>query len=161
MILAMTSLTVGSLMFAEKSRVAGIPAASVCMNCHRFVSSTLDANRLEETAALEEGRSVRPVVSPELQRLYGALALDDRMQSVADQSPTPIAWAKVHDLPDFVYFDHRAHVTADVSCQQCHGPVENMERVRQVEKNIIKKMREFFKREIPDFASYSDESITE
>ena len=35
------------------------------------------------------------------------------------------------------------------------------ERVRQVEKNIIKKMREFFKREIPDFASYSDESVTE
>jgi RNA polymerase sigma-32 factor len=35
------------------------------------------------------------------------------------------------------------------------------ERVRQVEKNIIKKMREFFKREIPDFASYTDESITE
>ena len=35
------------------------------------------------------------------------------------------------------------------------------ERVRQVEKNIIKKMREFFKREIPDFASYSDESVTD
>jgi len=35
------------------------------------------------------------------------------------------------------------------------------ERVRQVEKNIIKKMREYFKREIPDFASYTDENITE
>lgn len=35
------------------------------------------------------------------------------------------------------------------------------ERVRQVEKNIIKKMREYFKREIPDFASYSDESVTD
>jgi RNA polymerase sigma-32 factor len=35
------------------------------------------------------------------------------------------------------------------------------ERVRQVEKNIIKKMREFFKREIPDFASYTEETLSE
>jgi hypothetical protein len=40
---------------------------------------------------------------------------------------------RVHNLPDFVYFDHRAHVTAGVTCQHCHGPIESMERVRQVE----------------------------
>ena len=40
---------------------------------------------------------------------------------------------QVNGDPDFVYFDHRAHVTAAVRCQQCHGPVESMERVRQVE----------------------------
>jgi hypothetical protein len=34
---------------------------------------------------------------------------------------------------DFVYFDHRAHITAQVACQQCHGPIETMERVRQYE----------------------------
>jgi RNA polymerase sigma-32 factor len=34
------------------------------------------------------------------------------------------------------------------------------ERVRQIEKNVIKKMREFFKREIPDFRSYTDGSVT-
>ncbi|MCL4850701.1 MAG: hypothetical protein KJZ78_04885, partial [Bryobacteraceae bacterium] len=44
----------------------------------------------------------------------------------------PIAWTKVHHLPDFVYFDHRPHVNAGVTCQECHGPVETMERVRQV-----------------------------
>jgi hypothetical protein len=32
-----------------------------------------------------------------------------------------------------VYFDHRAHIAATVSCQTCHGPVETMERVRQYE----------------------------
>jgi hypothetical protein len=45
----------------------------------------------------------------------------------------PIQWVKVHNLPDFVYFDHRPHVNAGVACQKCHGPVETMERVRQVE----------------------------
>jgi hypothetical protein len=39
----------------------------------------------------------------------------------------------VHRLPDFVYFDHRAHITAAVRCQHCHGPVETMARVRQHE----------------------------
>jgi hypothetical protein len=39
----------------------------------------------------------------------------------------------VHRLPDFVYFDHRAHITAEVRCQRCHGPVEAMDRVRQFE----------------------------
>jgi len=45
----------------------------------------------------------------------------------------PLAWVQVHKLPDFVYFDHRAHGNAGVECQRCHGPVETMERVRQVE----------------------------
>jgi len=43
----------------------------------------------------------------------------------------PIEWIKVHNLPDFVYFDHSRHVLSDVPCQECHGPVESMERVRQ------------------------------
>ena len=47
--------------------------------------------------------------------------------------PKPIAWKRIHKLPDFVYFDHRAHITASVQCQQCHGPIETMERVRQYE----------------------------
>jgi menaquinone reductase, multiheme cytochrome c subunit len=45
---------------------------------------------------------------------------------------TPIAWLKVHDLPDYVYFDHSAHLTAGVGCIECHGPVHQMEEVRQV-----------------------------
>jgi len=37
----------------------------------------------------------------------------------------------VHNLPDFVYFNHSQHVLSDVACQTCHGPVETMGRVRQ------------------------------
>ena len=43
----------------------------------------------------------------------------------------PIAWVKVHNLPDFVYFNHSQHVTAGVECQTCHGHVERMARVEQ------------------------------
>ena len=39
----------------------------------------------------------------------------------------PIEWVKVHDLPDFVFFNHKAHVSAGFECQECHGPVEEME----------------------------------
>lgn len=39
----------------------------------------------------------------------------------------PIAWVKVHDLPDFVHFTHKRHVAAGIECQTCHGPVETMD----------------------------------
>lgn len=44
----------------------------------------------------------------------------------------PIPWVRVHDLPDFVYFNHSAHVSRGVSCISCHGRVDTMEEVRQV-----------------------------
>jgi hypothetical protein len=118
---------------AERSRHAGIPPANVCMNCHQFVTAPLGAIRAEENLSKQEGRKPRRVVSPELQKLYEALALDGNLQREASKTPTPIAWTKVHNLPDFVYFDHRPHVAAGVACQQCHGPVETMDRVSQVQ----------------------------
>jgi hypothetical protein len=36
----------------------------------------------------------------------------------------PIEWVKVHDLPDFVHFDHSSHVGAGLACQECHGPMQ-------------------------------------
>lgn len=42
-----------------------------------------------------------------------------------------VPWKRVHDLPDYVYFDHSAHVTRGVGCVSCHGRVDTMERVRQ------------------------------
>ncbi|MDB6001013.1 MAG: cytochrome [Rhizobacter sp.] len=38
----------------------------------------------------------------------------------------PIAWARVHRLPDFVYFDHSIHVAKGVACMECHGRVDQM-----------------------------------
>ncbi len=42
-----------------------------------------------------------------------------------------VHWKRVHDLPDYVYFDHSAHVTRGVACVTCHGRIDTMERVRQ------------------------------
>lgn len=41
-------------------------------------------------------------------------------------SGEPIEWNRVHDLPDFVYFDHSAHVNQGVGCSSCHGRVDQM-----------------------------------
>lgn len=38
----------------------------------------------------------------------------------------PIAWNRVTDLPDYVYFDHSIHIAKGVGCQSCHGAVETM-----------------------------------
>ena len=43
----------------------------------------------------------------------------------------PIPWVRVHDLPDFTWFDHRVHVARAIACETCHGPVQSMERIRQ------------------------------
>jgi len=118
---------------AETSRHAGIPAANVCMNCHRFVTAPYAAVRAEDEQAQKENRPPRQVVSPELQKVYDALALNSRLEPDPQRHPRPIVWTKVHNVPDFVYFDHRAHVTVGVTCQQCHGPVETMERMRQTQ----------------------------
>jgi hypothetical protein len=119
---------------AERSRHAGIPAADVCMNCHRLVTAARSSVRAEEKAAEAEGRPPRRVISPELAKLYDALALsDDLQQRDPQRSPRPIEWVRIHQLPDFAFFDHRPHVAAGIDCRSCHGPIDTLERVRQVE----------------------------
>jgi respiratory nitrate reductase gamma subunit len=117
---------------AEHSPHAGIPAASICMNCHRSVTTPIRDVRAEFELAKQEKRPARKIISPELEKLYDALGLDDKLQPDPAKTPTPIRWVRVHNLPAFTHFDHRPHVGAGVECQHCHGPVETMERVRQV-----------------------------
>jgi menaquinone reductase, multiheme cytochrome c subunit len=64
-------------------------------------------------------------------------------QKVKDKSPRlelvrqsyetgePIPWKKIHVMPDYVYFNHRAHITAGVSCVSCHGRIDQMVEVHQ------------------------------
>lgn len=116
---------------ASTSRRAGVPPASVCMNCHTLVTAGRDALFEERTAAVAEGRAPRRIVSEALRPLYDALALDAEGRRDPSRTPTPIRWVRVHDLPDHAVFDHSVHVARGVACQTCHGPVEAMERVRQ------------------------------
>ncbi len=117
---------------AESSRHAGLPAASTCMNCHQFVTAPIAEIRAEDQRALVAERPAEPVVSTELAKLYDALAIDPLTGlPLPSRDPHTIRWEKIHVLPDFVYFDHRAHVTVGIDCAACHGPVDSMLRVRQ------------------------------
>lgn len=44
---------------------------------------------------------------------------------------TPLAWTRVHDLADFVYFNHSIHVAKGVACESCHGRVDQMPLMRK------------------------------
>jgi hypothetical protein len=102
------------------------------MNCHRFITASRSAVRAEELRAEEEAREPGRVVSPELAKLYGALGLGEDLLPDPSLGQQPIEWVRIHKLPDFVAFDHRPHLYAGIACQKCHGPIETMERVRQV-----------------------------
>ena len=47
-------------------------------------------------------------------------------------SGKPLRWQRVHELPDYVYFDHSIHVNKGVGCVSCHGRVDRMALVYQV-----------------------------
>ncbi len=117
----------------EKSPVAGIPAATTCMNCHRFVTGGWDETQIQQQQDQLKNREVQFIISDELAKLYQSVGFDtDQMAYQEEMATGPIEWTRIHRLPDFVYFDHRPHVTAGVACQSCHGPVETMERVAQI-----------------------------
>jgi hypothetical protein len=118
---------------SETSRHAGIPPASVCMACHRFVTAPQKDMLPELLQARKERRVPQLIISPELQKLYDALGLNSKLEPDPNKKPMPIAWVRVHNLPAFTCFDHRAHIHAGLECQRCHGAVETMDRVRQVE----------------------------
>jgi hypothetical protein len=43
------------------------------------------------------------------------------------EKKVPVEWVRVHALPEYVRFNHKRHVAADVGCQECHGDVQSME----------------------------------
>jgi hypothetical protein len=116
---------------ASRSPHAGIPPSSLCLNCHRLVTASSADMRAEQDKARQEGRPPRRIISNDLKKLYDAMGLDDELKPEEGKEPVPIRWVKVHNLPDYTRFDHRAHVNAKVKCQECHGPVETMAVIRQ------------------------------
>ena len=116
---------------ANTARYAGMPAANVCMNCHRFVAAPTQAVKDEQWRAAREGRDVRRIVSEAMRTLYRAQGLDDALRPDPNVSPQPIAWVRVTQYPDFAYFDHGAHSRVGIECQRCHGEVQTFERTRQ------------------------------
>lgn len=110
---------------ARVSKHSGIPSLNVCMNCHKSIGEVA-----EETQA--EGLAKYGVdYNKQIQKLYKATGWDPSKQAYTGES-SPVKWVRIHNLPDFAYFNHSQHVmVAGVQCQKCHGPVEEMEIMRQ------------------------------
>ena len=104
---------------ARVSKHSGIPSLNVCMNCHKSISEVADA-----TATAEYSKDF---YDGEIKKLYAAVGWDDAEQKYTGETK-PVKWTRIHNLPDFAYFNHSQHVmVAGVECQTCHGPVEEME----------------------------------
>jgi hypothetical protein len=48
------------------------------------------------------------------------------------ESGQSLEWIRVHDLPDFVYFNHSIHIKKGVGCETCHGRIDQMPGIQQV-----------------------------
>lgn len=90
-----------------------------CRYCHSNVEKSAHAAVPPTETCMNCHSKVR-TESPKLVPLRESWAND-----------TPIPWIRVHNLPDYVYFDHSAHLSAGVGCVSCHGRVDQMVEVRQ------------------------------
>ena len=90
-----------------------------CMYCHFAADQSRHAGIPPANVCMNCHNKIK-TESPEIKKIQEAVREDK-----------PIQWVKVHNIPDFVYFNHSQHVIAGVSCQSCHGPVETMGRMRQ------------------------------
>lgn len=104
---------------ARVSKHSGIPSLNVCMNCHKSIYEVSPSTATEEYS--------KEFYDGEIKKLYKAVGWDDAEQKYTGETQ-PVKWVRIHNLPDFAYFNHSQHVTvAGVECQTCHGPVEEME----------------------------------
>ncbi|WP_338409323.1 c-type cytochrome [uncultured Flavobacterium sp.] len=109
---------------ARVSKHSNIPSLNVCMNCHKNIAEVAP-----ETLA--EGNEFGVNYNEEIQKLYEAVGWDTASQTYTGKTE-PVKWVRIHNLPDFVYFNHSQHVTvAGIECQKCHGPVEEYEIMKQ------------------------------
>ncbi|WP_310379397.1 c-type cytochrome [Flavobacterium sp.] len=108
---------------ARVSKNGGIPSLNICMNCHKNIAEVA-----ESTATPEYSKAF---YDEQIQKLYTAVGWDKATQSYTGKTE-PVKWVRIHNLPDFVYFNHSQHVTvAGIECQTCHGPVETYEIQKQ------------------------------
>ena len=88
----------------------------------KSVASQAKAPVLAEVTEISGQGALTPVQSPSnlepIQRLRGYY-----------DSGEPVPWERVYTVPAFVQFPHRAHIRSQVECEECHGKVEEMDRV--------------------------------
>ncbi len=91
-----------------------------CRYCHNSVETTAKANIPPTATCMNCHSSIKTE--------------SDKLALVRKSAETgePIKWVRVHDLPDFAYFNHAGHIQSGVGCVSCHGRVDRMEVVEQV-----------------------------
>ena len=120
---------------AKYGKVSEIPSMNVCMNCHRTIS--------EYNGKYMEPGKDKSFYDGEIQKIYAATGWDPASQSYTGKTQ-PVEWTRIHNMPDFVYFNHSQHVVAggdaiiashnkknptakiDVACKACHGQIDTM-----------------------------------
>ena len=108
---------------ARVSKHAGIPSLNVCMNCHKQIAEVSDTTATPEYS--------KAFYDAQIKKLYKAVGWDPATQKYSGISQ-PVKWVRIHNLPDFVYFNHSQHVAvAKIECQKCHGPVQTYEIQKQ------------------------------
>ena len=90
-----------------------------CLSCHVYADKS-------PVAGLPSGRKCMGCHKFVAKEKPGVKLLAERVEE-----GRPLRWARVFDLPDFIYCSHRVHVRARVECKECHGDVAAMKVVRQ------------------------------
>jgi Cytochrome c7 and related cytochrome c len=103
--------------FSHEHHVAGLGLD--CRYCHTSVETSAFAG-IPPTATCMNCHKLIWADSDMLEPVRASLR-EDR----------PIVWTRVHDLPDFAYFDHSIHVAKGIGCASCHGRVDRMPLMRQ------------------------------
>ena len=108
---------------ARTSKHSGIPSLNVCMNCHKAISEVAPETATEEYS--------KEFYDKEIAKLYDAAGWDPATRTYSGEEK-PVKWVRIHNLPDLAYFNHSQHVSvAGIQCQECHGPIQEMEVVYQ------------------------------
>ncbi|MCM4155349.1 c-type cytochrome [Gramella sp. AN32] len=108
---------------ARTSKTSGIPSLNVCMNCHKAIAEVAPETATEDYS--------KEFYDKEIAKLYNATGWDPASRTYSGEEK-PVKWVRIHNLPDFAYFNHSQHVSvAGIQCQECHGPIEEMEVVYQ------------------------------
>ena len=107
-----------------QGKQATIPSVNICMNCHMNINEYKG-----EKMYTEEGEEVNG--TDQIKKLYKYAGFEEGKPWDASKAK-PIEWARIHNLPDHVYFNHSQHVKAGkVQCQTCHGEIQKMDEVKQ------------------------------
>lgn len=109
---------------AFEGKQANIPSVNTCMNCHMTINEYTGDKLYREDGKEVDGTA-------EIQKLYEYAGWDPGSRTYSGEGK-PIEWARIHNLPDHVYFNHSQHTVAGkVQCQTCHGEVQEMNLAKQ------------------------------